>query len=127
MFFHIFRLIRKFPKKPPRCRILIKVGHLCYDLTSEVFLGKLQWVEINSETFVLNLCLITYGTIHNRCWQFFTIFDIPLPHVGSFVVLFVCNFDHFLTPLPFLIADDVVYGRPLKRGECGPFFLSLPV
>ena len=36
------------------------------------------------------------GTIHKRCCQFFRIFDTPLPHDGSFLVLFVGNFDQFI-------------------------------
>ena len=51
------------------------------------------------------------GTIHKRRRQFFRIFDTPLPHVGSFLVLSVGNFDQFLTPPPLPIAD-VVYGWP---------------
>ena len=38
------------------------------------------------------------GTIHKRRRQFFWIFDTPLPHVSSFLVLSVANFDQFLTP-----------------------------
>ena len=41
-----------------------------------------------------------YGTIHKRRRQFFWIFDTPLSHVGSFLVLSVGNFDHFMTPPP---------------------------
>ena len=40
------------------------------------------------------------GAIHKRRRQFFRIFDTPLPHVGSFLVLSVGNFDQFLTPPP---------------------------
>ena len=40
------------------------------------------------------------GTIHKRRRQFLRIFDTPHPHVGSFLVLSVGNFDRFLTPLP---------------------------
>ena len=53
------------------------------------------------------------GTIHKRRRHFFRIFDTPLPHVGSFLVLSVGNFDQFLTPSPLPIAD-VVYGQPLS-------------
>ena len=38
-----------------------------------------------------------YGTIHKRRRQFFWIFDTPLSHVGSFLVLSVGNFDQFMT------------------------------
>ena len=48
---------------------------------------------------------------HNRRRQFFRIFDTPLAHVGSFLVLSIGNFDQFFTPPPLPIAD-VVYGRP---------------
>ena len=41
------------------------------------------------------------GSIHERRRQFFLIFDTPLPHVGSFLVLSVGNFDQFLTPPNF--------------------------
>ena len=46
--------------------------------------------------------------IHKRRWQFFRIFDTPLPHVGSFLVLSVGNFDQFLTPsqLPTSFMDS---------------------
>ena len=36
-----------------------------------------------------------YGTIHKRRRQFFRIFDNPLLHVGSFLVLSVGNFNQF--------------------------------
>ena len=39
------------------------------------------------------------GAIHKRRRQFFRIFDNPLLHVGSFLVLSVVNFDQFW-PLP---------------------------
>ena len=41
---------------------------------------------------------IPYETIHKQRRQFFWIFDTPFPHVGSFLVLSVGNFDQFLTP-----------------------------
>ena len=39
----------------------------------------------------------TQGTIHKRRRQFFRIFDTPLPHIGSFLILSLGNFDQFLT------------------------------
>ena len=42
--------------------------------------------------------MIILGTIHKQRRQFFRIFDTPLPHVGSFLVLPIA---------------DVLYGRPL--------------
>ena len=51
------------------------------------------------------------GTIHKRSRQFFRIFDTSLPHVGTFLVLAVGNFDQFFDPSPLPIAE-VVYGRP---------------
>ena len=36
--------------------------------------------------------------IYKQCRQFFWIFDTPLPHVDSFLVPSVSNFDQFLTP-----------------------------
>ena len=64
------------------------------------------------------LCL---GTIHKQRRQFFWIFDTPLPHFGTFLVLKVSmgNFDQFLTPLPIA---DVVYGRPLISQHMGTIF-----
>jgi hypothetical protein len=60
-----------------------------------------------------NKRMATYkGTIHKQCWQFFRIFDTPLPHVGSFLVQSDKNLDQFLTITPFLISD-IVYGQPL--------------
>ena len=38
------------------------------------------------------------GTIHKQRRQIFCIFDTPLPHVDSFLVLSFSNFDQFLTP-----------------------------
>ena len=40
------------------------------------------------------------GVVHKRRRRFFQIFDTSLPHVGSFLVLSVSNFDQFLTPCP---------------------------
>ena len=37
-------------------------------------------------------CNFNLRSIHNQRRQFFRIFDTPLPHVGSFLALFVCNF-----------------------------------
>ena len=39
------------------------------------------------------------GTIHKRRRQFFRIFVTPLPHVGSFLVPSVGNFDQFFDPV----------------------------
>ena len=65
---------------------------------------------------------IQLGTIHKRRRQFFRIFDTPLPHVGSFLVLSVGNFDQFLIPPPLPIAD-FGYGRPqtestMRKSRC---------
>ena len=61
----------------------------------------------------MNLWKNKLYNIHKRRQLFFRIFDKPLPHVGSFLLLYVGNFDQFLTPPPLPIAD-VVYGRPLS-------------
>ena len=54
-------------------------------------------------------CLIWYGTNYKWRRQFFQIFDTPLPHVGSFLVLSIGNFDQFFTSplsqLPTLFMD----------------------
>ena len=42
------------------------------------------------------------GPSIKRCRLFFQIFDTPLPHVGSFLVLSVGNFDQFLTLFTFM-------------------------
>ena len=52
------------------------------------------------QAFIKILNLFALGTIHKQRQQFFRIFDTPLPHVGSFLLLFVGNFDQFLTPSP---------------------------
>ena len=44
--------------------------------------------------------------------NFFLIYDPSLPHVGSFCILNVGNFDSFLTPTPLLTAE-VFYVWPL--------------
>ena len=66
---------------------------------------------------------IHLGTIHKRRRQFFRIFDTPLPHVGSFLVLSVGNFDQFLTPPPLPIAN-VVYGLPLSTDKIAKRYKS---
>ena len=59
----------------------------------------------------MEITVFYYGTIHKRHWQLFRIYDTPLPHVGSFLVLSVGNFDQFLTPpqLPTLFMDGPYY------------------
>ena len=54
------------------------------------------------------------GPSINDVGNFSGFFDTLLSHVGSFLVLSVCNFDQFLTPLPLPIAD-VVYEWPHSR------------
>ena len=67
-----------------------------------------------SDTHVANRVNQTiFGTIHKQRRQFFQIFETPLPHVDSFLVLSVGNFDQFLTPPPLPITD-IVYGWPLS-------------
>ena len=56
------------------------------------------------------------GTIHKRRRQFFRIFDTPLPHVGSFLVLSIVNFDQFLTPLPSQLPMSFMDGPLSSRG-----------
>ena len=40
------------------------------------------------------------GPFHKQRQHFFWIFNTPLPHVGTFSLLFVGNFGQFLTPPP---------------------------
>ena len=56
-----------------------------------------QWINNTGMELLLKVKK-SYGTIHKRRRQIFWIFDIPLPHVGSSIVLSVGNFDQFLTP-----------------------------
>ena len=56
----------------------------------------LECANLNFSPLTVN----NLGTIHKRRRQFFRIFDTPLPHVGSFIVLSVDDFEQFLTPLP---------------------------
>ena len=58
-------------------------------------------------------CSVCSGAVHKWRWQFFQIFDTPLPHVGSFLVLSIGNFDQFLTPPPYQLATLFMDG-PLK-------------
>ena len=50
------------------------------------------------------------GTILKQRRQFLRIYDTPLPHPGSF--LFSTIRRQFLTPLPYQLFADVVYGWP---------------
>ena len=65
-------------------------------LRAEIICVFLEYVKVSKSQ---NDFLVT-GTIHKRCRQFSWIFDTFLPHVGRFLVLFVDNFDQFLTPPP---------------------------
>ena len=56
----------------------------------------LECANLNFSPLTVN----NLGTIHKRRRQFFRIFDTPLLHVGSFLELFVGNFDQCLTPHP---------------------------
>ena len=65
--------------------------------------------------------LYALGTIHKQRWQIFWIFDTPFPHVDSFLIQSIGNFDQFLTPSPPLPIADVVHGPLLRE------FFKLPV
>ena len=61
------------------------------------------------------------GTIHKRRRQFFRIFDTPLPHVDSFLVLSISNFVQFLTPPPSQLPTsfmDAPYHILLRLWTC---------
>ena len=56
-------------------------------------------------------------TTHKQCKGpsinniiFFWIFDTPLPHIGSFLVLSVGNFDQILTPPPSQLPTSFMDG-----------------
>ena len=58
---------------------------------------------------------VTLGTIHKQRRQFFWIFDTPLPHIGSFLVPSVSNFDQFLSPPPSQLSTSFMDGPEDKK------------
>ena len=61
------------------------------------------------------------GVVHKQCGQFFPDFWHPPPHVSSFLVLSVGNFDRFLTPPPSLNCRRHLWTAPNRISN---FFLT---